>query len=279
MSTISKYLLIPVAVIVLLLLWVRFQEQFGIFHPRPASPSAVQTLPASIDFIEFDSEDGTKITGLWKSRQETAPVVVMAHGNAGNMFDRLHWFQQALPTGWNGLLFDYRGYGLSEGSPDEEGVYDDTLAAVRYARSKRPGAPLLMHGRSLGTPLMAHASMTIEPEGLILESGFPSGEAMGKTILPIPGLRYLMSVEFHTVEYLSRSRKSEPFPVFLIHGTEDRIVPLSLGKTLFEKIHPPKDHWWVSGAGHNNLFSMAGQEYPSNLTRFYREMVADSNGT
>lgn len=271
-----KYVLIPASLILLIFLWVRFQEKFGIFFPTVPADDAVSQLPDSIEFVEFESTDGTKLTGLWKAGTEEAPVIVMAHGNGGNMFDRLFWLEEAIPGDWNGFIFDYRGYGLSEGSPHESGIYQDAIAAVQEARSRRPDAPFLLHGRSLGVTAIAYASMKIQPDGLILESGFPSGTAIGKSIIPLPGIQYFMSVEFNTTEYVSRARDGDPFPVLVIHGKKDEIVPFALGKELYETLEEPKSFWQVHRAGHNNLFSATGNEYPKRLEAFYRKYLLNT---
>jgi hypothetical protein len=249
--------------------WVKLQESFGVFYPTEYAENRLERLPPEIQFVRFPSEDGTSITGLLRAGDPGEPALVFAHGNAGNMMDRLPWFELALPSGWTGLMVDYRGYGLSEGTPSVKGAKEDVKAAADYALTNTPADRLFLHGRSLGVPMVAHAGQHVSLEGMILESGFPDAGAVAEHIFPVPGISYLISIELDTVEYLRKAQDGgHEFPKLIIHGSSDGILPLELGRELHAEAPEPKDWWLVDGAGHNDLMMVAGEEYPERLKEF-----------
>lgn len=249
--------------------WVKFQEAYGIFYPTTYSENRLKGLPRSVEYVEFPSTDGTKITGLLKRGSDTSPVVVFAHGNAGDVINRVQWFRTALPDTWSGLILDYRGYGLSEGDPSVEGLKKDVRAASDYALDETGSDTLVLHGRSLGVPFVAHAARSVRPSAMILESGFPNSSEVASHIMPIPGIGYIISVSLNTVRYLEDAREEHgPIPKLILHGTRDRVLPVQLGRSLYEQAPEPKQWWEVKEAGHNNLTLRAGDEYGKKILSF-----------
>lgn len=265
---------------VLIVVWVKFQERRGIYFPRSYDRGATRRLPSDVEFVSFEGRDGVRLTGFWREGEPGAPVAVLAHGNAGHALDRLFWFEAALPADWHGLVFDYRGYGRSSGEPSEQGLYDDALSAARWAKRRADGGPLLLHGRSLGVPVVAHAAMRIPTAGLVLESGFPDARAVARTILPLPGIGHLLSARFHAVDYVRRAQQQHgPFPKLVIHGRDDRVLAFPLGEALYRRLAPPKQRWFVDGAGHNDLIRVAGERYRRTVTGFLREAAEAQNSS
>lgn len=263
-------------VLVLLVAWVKYQEQRGIFFPRTYDRGAMRRLPADIEFVTFDGEGDVRLSGFWRPGEAGSPVAVLAHGNAGHALDRLFWFEAALPPDWHGLVFDYRGYGRSSGVPSEEGLYDDARRAARWARRRADGGPLVLHGRSLGVPVVAHAAMHTGAAGLVLESGFPDARSVARSILPLPGIGYLLGVRFDTVEYVRRAqRRHGPIPKLVIHGRNDRVLPFELGESLHRRLPEPRQRWFVDGAGHNDLVRRAGERYAKRVRGFLRAVLED----
>lgn len=249
--------------------WIKKYEKRAIFHPQSYSENRIDRLPDDLNFVRFNTTNGPSLTGVWKNGQSDSPVLVFAHGNAGHMLQRIGWFEQSLPEGWNGLLFDFRGYGLSDGTPSESGLFEDTYSAVQFALDKVDHSRIALHGRSLGTPLVAHVSQKIEVDSLILESGFPSAPAVAKTLIPIPFMSSLMSSQFNTIKYLKTAHnKNGPIPKFFIHGMRDNVIPFRLGRQLFQDAPEPKQRWFVEEAGHNDLPIKSGEEYSERVKRF-----------
>lgn len=271
MTYVYRVFLPLIGVGILLVGWVRYQETAGIFFPTQYPEERLDRLPDSVEFVEFDAPDGVKLTGLLKRGRPDSPAIVFTHGNAGHMLDRLPWLRNGLPEGWTGLILDYRGYGLSEGEPSVGGIKTDGRAAVDYVLRETEADSLYLYGRSLGVPVAAYASQFNPTEGIILVSGFPSAREVVPHVLPIPGLKYLTSVDLDTVEYLRTAEETHgPMRKLIVHGSEDRILPVSLGHELHEQLSEPKQKYIVEGAGHNNLRAVAGTSYLRTLEGFLR---------
>ncbi|MFB6344362.1 MAG: alpha/beta hydrolase [bacterium] len=258
--------------------WVKYQEASGIFFPSQYHKSRLNRLPESVEFVRFESTDGVELTGLYKSGQPDSPVVVFTHGNAGHMLNRLPWLSTILPEDWTGLILDYRGYGLSGGSPSVSGVKKDARSAVQYALQRSESDRLFLYGRSLGVPMAAYASQFNRAEGIVLESGFPNTRSVASEILPVPGIGYLLSVEMNTVDYIEKAEeKHGELRKLVIHGTEDKVLPVSLGRQLFERLPGPKQKFIVDGAGHNDLRRVAGKRYDQTIRRFLTQNDASGS--
>jgi len=267
------YLLVAGAVLfVLLWVYVRVQERWGIFHPWSYQPEWLEEIDArhkDWQPVEIETGDGLILQGIWRRGEPDLPAIILFQGNAGNITGRTWWLEQVPPEGWSALIFDYRGYGLSEGSPSEAGLYKDVEAVVEYVSAKTEG-PLYYHGRSLGTVMASRAALHKQPAGIILDSGFPDAVSMSRTILPVPGIEKMLNVELNTLDHLRQAEEEwGEIRKFVIHGRADQIVPFYLGERLYEEISPPKESWFVEGTGHNNLVQVAGEEnYAREIRKF-----------
>ncbi len=235
----------------------------------------MDTVGASYRPVEFTAEDDITLTGVLKPGRSDSPALLLFPGNAGNLTGRIWWLELVPPPGWTALIFDYRGYGLSEGKPSEQGLYRDVEAAVNFLKKQTEG-PLFYHGRSLGSVMATHAAAYHRPAGIILESGFPNAAAMARVVLPVPGIEKLLRVNFNSLENLARAEKSGAgIDKLIIHGTADRVVPPALGRLLYQKSDQPKQRWFVEGAGHNNLPWFAGEQiYAGRIRDFLTETTA-----
>ncbi len=251
--------------------WVKYQERYGIFYPTSYRKDRLKQLPPSIEYVEFSSTDGLTLTGLYRGGDRDKPGLLLAHGNAGNMIDRLPWFRTALPDGWSGIIFDYRGYGQSDGTPSVAGAKKDVRAAANLLLQRTKTTTLYLHGRSLGVPFVAYASQYVTVQGMILESGFPDAPAVAHQILPFPGTDQLITTSLDTIDYLKTAHQQQgPFPKLILHGSDDQILPVQLGRSLYERAPKPKKWWLVEGAGHNNLRITAGPTYRETLVDFLK---------
>lgn len=263
----------------LLIGWVKYQEAYGLFYPTNYHERRLESLPEGIQYHRFTPNGGPKLTALLREGAKDAPLMVLAHGNAGNMLDRLYWFDLAVPQDWSALILDYRGYGRSEGHPSVTGLKKDLASGLRYGLDQTDADTLVLHGRSLGVPLVASAAQHHRVEALILESGFPAAGAVAREIMPVPGIGSLLSTDLDTVTNLIKARKRHgPMPTFVLHGSRDRILPVKLGRSLYEQLPEPKQWWLVEGAGHNNLPVVAGDEYRQRITEFLSNSLGRKHG-
>ncbi len=213
----------------------------------------------------FTTDDGVRLHGWWvPAETETAHTLLWMHGNSGNVTHRLEDLRTIHGYGVNVFLFDYRGYGKSEGSPDEEGVYRDARAAYDHVRKRIPEEDLYLFGRSLGGGVAVKLATEVNCGGLILQSTFTSIRDMSGASLPIPLLYLVLRTEMNSLSRIA----SVDEPILMIHGVRDDVVPDGLGRRLFDEANDPKYWLEVEEAGHDDLIETAPDRYRSTLLRF-----------
>jgi fermentation-respiration switch protein FrsA (DUF1100 family) len=213
----------------------------------------------AFDDLTVPTEDGERLHGWWiPARTPSLGHVLLCHGNAGNIGDRLEQAKLLVEAGLDVLLFDYRGYGRSSGAPDEEGTYRDARAA-RAALLGRPGTEasrLIYLGESLGGAVALALALEAPPRGLILQAAFSSVRDMARLHYPmVPTI--LVPDAYPNVRRIRRLT----VPLLVLHGDRDDVVPLSHGQALFEAAPEPKRMHTFPGLGHNDLVVRAGPAY------------------
>jgi uncharacterized protein len=233
----------------------------------------IHETPAAIglDFsdLAIETEDGKRLHGWWiRAGSLSLGHVVLCHGNAGNIGDRVLHAELLSAAGLDVLLFDYRGYGRSTGRPDEQGTYRDARAA-RSALLRQPGvdaARVFYLGESLGGAVALDLALEHPPRGLVLQSTFTGVREMARLHYPfIPGA--LVPDAYSSLRRIRGLRA----PVLVLHGARDEIVPLSHGRALYEAASEPKRIHVVEGAGHNDLVPLAGRAYVEVIAGWVRE--------
>lgn len=231
----------------------------------PMRPSGLTPAAAGLAFedLSFHAEDGVKLHGWWipADRQRAGrPAVhlLLCHGNAGSIEDRLIHARSLVDAGVDVLLFDYRGYGRSQGSPSEAGTYQDARAA-RQALLARKGvdpARIFYLGESLGGAVALELALAQPPRGLVLQSTFTSIRDMARHHYPfIP-----QALVPDAYPNLARVRELRA-PLLVLHGDADDIVPVAAGQALHAAAPEPKKLQLLHGLGHNDLVSRAGADY------------------
>ena len=213
----------------------------------------------------FTTTDGVKLHGwLFAAKEPGAPVVVWCHGNAGNLTDRAEMAAELAQRGVSVFVFDWRGYGRSEGKPAEGRLFRDALAAVDHV--KKLGAQrIVLYGESVGGPYAAYAAK--ERKGLVravvIENSFPSLKDIGNALFrPIP-LGWAAPRALRTTDWLNEAG----VPVLVMHGTRDAVIPYALGRKLYDGLRVPKE-LMTSDAGHCEIPLFDARRYYDNVTRF-----------
>ncbi len=229
----------------------------------------------------FTTEDGLKLHGWYCVPHRITggqPVPVPAemvllwfHGNAGNITHRYEMIRLLSRMPVKIFIIDYRGYGRSEGSPSEQGLYLDARAAWDYLIAQRGLRPdqIVIFGKSLGGAPAIDLASRVQPAGLIVQSSFTSIPDMAATILPFFP-KSLLRTRMDSLSKIPGVR----CPKLFIHSPSDEVVPYRLGRRLYEAAAEPKQFYEVKGAPHNETFLVGGQAYFEALRSFLNSCAA-----
>lgn len=233
-----------------LVLMLMALENKLLYHPAGDS---VPPPDASIEDVEFTSADGTRIHAWWRPLNNADVALLYAHGNAGNLSHRGNSIVR-LGDRLNAsvLIFDYPGYGKSDGSPSERGCYAAADAAYDWLTEtqKIPPKKIILYGGSLGGGIATDLASRKDHRALILIKTFTSAPDAACSVfwwLPVP-IRSVMTNRFDNIGKIGECRR----PIFLAHGTTDEVVPHEHSVRLFEAAHEPKRFVSIPGNRHND---------------------------
>ena len=249
------------------------------YYPDRVQYDTPERAGLAFEKVYFASADGTRLSGWfipakgYPSPLEVKGTVIHLHGNAQNM--TAHWqFVDWMPKrGFNLFVFDYRGYGESEGRPEPKGVLEDAVSALNQMRSRPDVDPerLLVFGQSLGGTV-AIAAAGVSRQGIravAVEAPFYSYSAIADD--HFPGAGRLMDDTWSASQYVA---KLSPIPLLLIHGTRDLVVPYSHSVTLLAEAGEPKRLITIENGDHvDSLSGRYGMKYQDELAVFFEEAL------
>ncbi|MDX1671931.1 MAG: alpha/beta fold hydrolase [Balneolaceae bacterium] len=253
---------------IVLLVWA-FQKKL-IYYPSAhlfQDPAA-----ANLNYrdVTFRSGEEFNLHGWYIPHDDARATLLFFHGNAGNISGRVHLLRKLHDAGFSTLIFDYRGYGRSQGTPSEEGTYRDAKAAWEFLTGELeiPASRIVLFGRSLGGAVAAWLATQTDPAGLILESTFISAARIGADVYPFLPVRKLIRFEYNTAERIKKLK----IPILIAHSREDELIPFEHGKALYEMAQEPKYFLEMQG-GHANGYAETGAEYLQALRDFAQRAV------
>ena len=220
-----------------------------------------------LDFedVVFKSADGLRLSGWYVPVENAEFTILFCHGNGGNIFHRLDSINIFQELGLNCFIFDYRGYGNSDGKPSEEGTYLDVRAAYDWLIRGKKVSPdkVIIFGRSLGGSIAAQLASKVKAKALVVESSFTSYVDIGKKFYPYMPVRWFSRFSYRTIDYI----KDVHCPVMFIYSKNDEVVPLEFGLELYEAANEPKVFVEIFGS-HNDGFLVSGEVYKNALIRW-----------
>jgi fermentation-respiration switch protein FrsA (DUF1100 family) len=257
--------LIPVVVGAFYYFYPRI-ENFFVFFPQRAFDFAPESFGLAYKDAYFTTEDGKTLHGWFFPGDQEHPVLLHFHGNAGNISHRLDLIKHLMQKRLQVFIFDYRGFGKSEGRPSEKGLYRDGMAAYDYLVQKQGVLPgkIVLHGHSIGAAVAVEVALNRSAGGMILESAFTSTRDMAKTMPLFSLLSPLLPANYNNLEKTPRLH----IPKLILHGDRDDIVPFSMGEKLFAAAAEPKDFLRLEGAGHNDTYVVGGRTYLDSIEEF-----------
>lgn len=251
---------------------LRWLEHRLIYRPWPHFVVAASDLGRPWEDVSFQSLDGTSLFGWFFPADADSPrrdrVLLLLHGNAGNISHRLFYYRAWLSLGLNVFTFDYRGYGRSAGQPGEDGTYLDAQAAHHWLveRGFAPGQ-ILVIGKSLGGGPASELALRERIGGLILQSTFTSIRELGHELYPWLPLRWL-----NTVRYDTRSKlPGLDVPVLVMHSRRDGLIGFHHADRNFDVAREPKMFWELDGV-HNRTLESGYPRYLEGLRRFLERL-------
>jgi hypothetical protein len=239
------------AALVALVAAVRWLEPRFAFFPSAGEDVTPRDFDVEFEPVSIGTTDGERLHGWWLRHPSPRATILYFHGNGGNLSKWAPILAGVVHHGYALLAFDYRGYGLSTGRPTEQGLYRDVDAALEHFAARAPvDRPRVYWGRSLGVVMAAYAATVHAPDGLILESGFPSAQSLLRDSPLMFVLSRLASYRFPAAAFLQRRKTITP--ALVIHGDHDRIVPMMQGEALFDQLAGPKRFVAIHGGDHND---------------------------
>jgi len=257
---------ITLGVLVGATLFLVFSEKRLIYYPAAEVDVTPKALGLPFEEVEIDVEPGVKLHGWFikAAKEPSVATVLFSHGNAGNIADRLDRVLRWREVGADFLLYDYRGYGKSTGSPDEEGTYRDGRAAYDYLVKGRQVDParLVLMGESLGCAVSIQLAIERKAAGLVIEAPFASVAHMANAIYPFLPLGSFIRTRYENVKKVPQLK----MPLLVVQGTRDEVIPVSQGKMVFDAAPEPKQYLAIEGAHHNDVYVVGGEGYRRGAT-------------
>lgn len=255
--------------IILFLIWVRYLERHSVYFPMREVAATPASLALPYEEIYFRTSDNKKLNGWFIPSTRDEITIIFCHGNGGNIGHRLEKIQILHNLGVDIFIFDYRGYGKSEGRPSEIGLYQDAVAAYDYLIKihKVSKANIILYGESLGGAVAIDLAQKVNAQALITEDVFTSLKDMVKVAYPLVP-HFMLSTRFDSISKI----KKVTCPKLFIHSIDDEIVPFYLGERLYNAARPPKKFLKIRG-GHNTAFLDSKEQFKEGIKSFLDSLL------
>ena len=265
----SSYLISLLIGLLLINAFMFYQQPKMTFYPLSRLDGTPANWGLDYEDVSLQTADGISLHGWYVPAAEAEQVLLFFHGNAGNISHRRESLAVFHRLGLNVLMVDYRGYGQSEGSPSEVGLYRDAEAAWSYLINERGFAAndVVIFGRSLGGAVAADLASNVSARGLILESTLSSSRDFAHLVFPVLSRLVFMRFDFANATKMPRVN----MPVLVLHSPDDEIMPFELGERVFEAANEPKSFVRMRG-GHNDGFVVSQPEYERALGEWIKAL-------
>lgn len=239
-----------------------------VYYPDRVIHRTPRSVGLTYTDVRFEAADGSLLDGWYVPSSTPRAVVLICHGDAGNISTRIPLLEGLHKLRLSAFIFDYSGYGRSSGRPSERGTYLDAAAAWHWLAANVPGAgtsrlPLVVMGRSLGGPIAAYVASIHRPAALVLDSTFPSLRSLVRDRAPYLPVRLLLRYRYDTLAFL----RGLHCPTLVVHSRNDTVVPIAEGRRLFAALPAPKEFLELAGP-HVGGFRFDAPKYEHALKRF-----------
>jgi fermentation-respiration switch protein FrsA (DUF1100 family) len=253
-----------------------------LYHPTQQVYFAPEQAQLKYDNVSFKSADGAMLYG-WHLKAEGGrtpkALIVHFHGNAENLTSHFATLAWAMSQGYDSFIFDYQGYGKSEGKPTPAGTVQDGIAALRIAPTLvKAGTPIVVFGQSLGGAISLRSLIEVKAQDgeelskkipvrlIVIDSSFKSYKDAGQGVMSRSWITWLFQPLAHLLlsdEWAPDDRVKElsPIPIVVMHGDQDQVVNLGLGEELYAAAGDPKEFWKIEQGRHTDAFWRHGTKY------------------
>jgi fermentation-respiration switch protein FrsA (DUF1100 family) len=260
------------AVLVVAMMWL----ENWMVYPAPRFAAGEWDLPAGVEDVWFESADGTRLHGWFaEGAGEPQGTLLYFHGNGehvAHQADLIDLMRSRFRL--NVLVFDYRGYGRSEGRPSEAGIQQDARAALAWLNERTGTTPAetIYFGRSLGAAVAVELAVARDCRMLVLSNAFSSMPDVAANVYPWLPVRWLMRNRYPSLERIRECHQ----PLLQAHGTDDTLVPIAMARRLFEASPATRKKFVeLEGEAHNDGYSIRfWQEFEQFITEIDRDPPA-----
>ena len=270
-----QLLTVTVAAYAIVVFFTWLTQDRLIYFPQIGGVASLTPAQVKLRFeeVRIPTADGETLAAWWVPAAPSRGAVLLFHGNAGSIADRIDYLPHFHAMGYAVLLVDYRGYGASTGKPSEQGTYLDAQAAWQWltvGRGIKPGA-IVLAGESLGGAVAAELAARMQPRALMLISTFTSVPDLGSEIYPWLPVRLISRYRYDTLAHLRNYRG----PVLIAHSRDDEIVPFAHGERLIAAA-PGKKSMLEMRGGHNDSFLFAQSSWVRTVGDFLAHHVVSA---
>lgn len=249
MKFISSLILFLIISYILVLSYLYFNQRSLLYHPDRENAALSEFNLAETDEITIYTKDGIKLQAWYKKPNKTQKMAIVLHGNSGNITNRVNLLKELISLGYGFIIPAWRGFGKSEGSPTLSGLYLDAESAIDFIQKENiPLENTVIIGESLGTGIAAKMATQYKFKGIFLITPYKSISARADELYPFMMAKFLTKDDFSVIDKIDKINQ----PVFIIHCTEDKVVPISHAKEVFARANTPKKMQIYNGCNHTD---------------------------
>lgn len=271
LKAVLRILFVCVAAYAVVVAYVWLTQSSLVYFPQVGRGNPATPLGAGLRFedLRLKTEDGETLAAWWVPATADKPrgAVLLLHGNAGSIADRVIYLPHFAALGYGVLLVDYRGYGQSSGKPDEAGTQADARTAWRWLNERGfTAGDIVVVGESLGGAVAAELAARVQPRALLLISTFTSVNDLGSELYPWLPVRLLSRFRYDTLQGVRDYRG----PVLVAHSVHDEIVPFAHAQRL-QAAAGARGRLLGMRGGHNDAFLFGTPEQVAAVAEFLRD--------
>ena len=243
----TKLVILIIVTYCLLLTFVFFYQRKLLYHPNFSNHVTGDGLIHSIEKINIKTEDNIDLKGWFHLKDLKKKTILFFHGNAGTLDNRIYKLNFLGNLDINFLIIAWRGYSGSSGKPTELGLYQDAKSAVNWLNLKGiVEKNIILYGESLGTSVAIEIGQNKNFAGIILEAPFTSMVDTGKKYYPFFPVKLLLKDKYESKNKI----KNIKFPILVMHGKKDKIIPFYMGEAIYNLANKPKFKYFPDNDDH-----------------------------